>query len=1536
MTSSTSTVQKQLKNNDPTLELIAQFYAGPSFREAATELLRQALNEQYPTLNIDPGSTLMGVPTWDLLDDQIVAGPPEYHALSDLLARQAVLAIPTLCIEGEHFLTRQPLTDPPVHLPVRATEVAKILNIRAPVMLCAFQEHLVNFWNESNAKGPRWQELSNTLRNGWNVQEVEAWDETDCAMARRLFHLPERATRQIDDPYASKACMIEIEQADGTQSKGFKALQIALLSGRHQERTIILSYSLLKGYEKFDSLEQLGNSLPDHLGPQANRPSLNWRLFEPEGNFFDHLACAYIAQQVDAVGAMDFSELREDSPSKVNNALNSTPGPDAAPAQKGPGLEWYRDALPDWLSSASTSDLNRYARLLKDLAALNSAHAGASYLEDIPGIEKYALDQIKDQILLDHPTAGHLSFEKILVRVKSLETWGSFIVPGVYNTTTFTLVELALQNLIALPLGNKTIELDNGVALPEWMTVDYVENVIRQVNIGKTYPELINTKLLDLRQESARRKALYTQHMRIQLPLMALQGKLRQQDGINELGYRYIAALMELDTHEHNVDGQAIVMRQLAFAPKRRSGGTYDEVANMYVIGPSDPAAGPCLLYRPLFNPPLVQYASPANLIYAVTQSPELRNSVLAWLPDAVREDYANYVFPGDLPSPWAVADYLVEPDKLWTLSGPMVLGNAVLKDDLLATLFTTNAQALVTLADRQSVSNAESRWATLKQAGWNLLNAVLPFLSPTLGTALWIWQVLDQLQQFVDAEKQQDKPAQWAAITDVLLNLGLAITLHIATRHQHTGKALAAQREPEPPAEKTVAKAIVIKQLADNASSNLPADTISPLNISGAVNRRTEQLRTLLESFKAEKPATLSSPITKTGTHQHLYRSGQKYYVPVGPRWFEVSAQPDEPVFIIDPTKPGRIGPALIHNALGQWFIDSRLRLRGGGPKRAIRRTSLQAMETAKQLREKLQAFENSKKTLSLDLQRTRTEMTEAPDTSADDQRQHYLQKLATQRSDYETALQQLKQLHVFDPIPDYQPRAIAYLNAQLELSEVGIKEVQSTFTPAFRKVLDQIERQARTPQERHIEDARQLTELNQDMIERLDYVHSRFEQLRQLSSEGLHQIQERKKRMPSYSSDDLKALQVTMSRNLCLDETSVDSAPEAWTALDKIVDTADIAVQALRDTLFERSEARLDERIEALGSLIEQFAVINERLEDLPQDFADVVVPEQLESLRQKMRAYSQDAQRQLTLLHVDRDALRSRPTPPPTPPRAQKKFINTRYNGVLIGEPRVTSVGLETDLVDIKSPITQQIIATYHKKDQGLWVQRVTTPPPSHPATPQIQSVLDKAQAFLDGLTAFKERADEQAKKPARTAIGTEYLYHQHALLLEETGQAIEQALSRPQLSTQQQRSAAILHRKLKEAAAELYQDATQHVRRMIKERPPTIAGVEWLQQRREITLKKTKNRQRLESARPNYLDEYTITDRVTHDVLWYAQFHYSTSWTQAKTFIKARLKTPAQRNLGLATDTPYGLDSQELLDYYRSEINLEQARRLFFGL
>ncbi|PIB43393.1 hypothetical protein AOA59_15020 [Pseudomonas sp. 2822-15] len=1529
MTSPAANNHTNAKRLDERSALFTQLYVGPSFRETASALLRQSLRELYPTLDIDPDIAMVGTPTWQLIDDEIVAGPTEYKALSDILAKQAVLSVPALYIEGEHFLTQQPIVEPTVHLPVRICEIAKTLNLLAPVMLRAFQQQLVAYWNQTNSSGPHWHELSSMLREVWNVETADDWSTTECAMARTLFTHPDKADRKGKDPYNLKACLIDIDRVDADHMTHQNEVVIAVLLGEHEGQQSILMYSLLKGYEKFPSLEHLGNSLSLHLPASASNQEIHWRLFEPDGDFFDHQACAMVSVLIEAVGAIDFSDLRQTHNADV--VLGTPPAIAPLAPEKGPGLAWYQNQLPEWLTKASIADQNFFARHLKDLAALHNQNAGRSYLDDVPSIGDYALKVIKAQMIKDHPASANVPLDRIRLTVKSPVIWGTFVVPGQFETTSLSVVELALQNLIALPTGSRSVETDNGFKLPGWMNSSYFVDLVTQADIGSAYPALIKQKLLDDPQESLRRKNLYSQHLRIQLPMQALQAKIRQQEGIDERGYRYVAAVLQDQATDRQVDGQTIVLRPLAFRPLRRAKATLDTVANMYVIGPEDQTAGPCLLYRPMFTPPLIQFPTPANLIYGISQSSTLRESVLAWLPDAVRNDYANYVFPGALPTPWQVADYLIEPDKLWTMSGPMELGEQVLNGDRFSTLFKANADALIELSDRQSVSNAENRWATFKQAGWLMFNAVLPFLGRTVGTAAWIWQVVDQLQNFIEAREHGEQQAEWSALTDVLLNLGMAITLHVASRSDRPGYPRKAQPTlPQP----TSATDVTVKQ-QPSLTQALASKHSPHLHISGAIKRAPGELASLLDSFKVTKPEGLGTAESAAGQHQHLFRHAQHYYAPVGERWFEVNTDEDETVVIIDPRQPERTGPTLIHNAQGQWFIDTRLRLRGGGPKKQQERSRSEVDVKAVEAQRRLSAFEQDKSTTQFEIQAARAEM-EDPEasTSADARREIYLQKLEAQRNNYETALQQLKVLNVFAPTANYQEQVVRYVGAQLDLTETGIREAQVTFTPKLKTVLDQIERQASHPEERHIEDAQTLTEMSQDMIERLNYTESRFAQLRAMGRSGFKAMSQHRKSLPIYTARDLRFLQVTLARNLCVDENSITTAPDAWNAIDRIVDSANLSIQTLRETLFERSESRLDERIETLGSLVEQFNVLDERLQDFPAEFTNVALTTPLTRLREKIRSFYNETVGHLELLHNEREALRNRPTPPPTPPKARKKVIYTRYNGVLVGDPRLSAMGEETGLVDIRSPLTQEVMATFHEKPAGVWVQRVNPVETTSSTAVDIATRIHQAQDLLDALEAFKQRATEQAAKPERTATGIEALYHQHALELEQASSNIEEALTQGNATESHQTSAALVDKKLNEAAQALYKEASRCKSLLFKKHPPTVHALEWLLKHQEIVIKKTVTRRRLKGPERDYLDEYTIHNREDHSVLWYAHFHYSTDWVPAKAFLRARLKTPQEHARGAQSDTLNGLGEKHKTAVYLSEINLDQARRLFF--
>ncbi|WP_164566701.1 hypothetical protein, partial [Pseudomonas viridiflava] len=90
----------------------------------------------------------------------------------------------------------------------------------------------------------------------------------------------------------------------------------------------------------------------------------------------------------------------------------------------------------------------------------------------------------------------------------------------------------------------------------------------------------------------------------------------------------------------------------------------------------------------------------------------------------------------------------------------------------------------------------------------------------------------------------------------------------------------------------------------------------------------------------------------------------------------------------------------------------------------------------------------------------------------------------------------------------------------------------------------------------------------------------------------------------------------------------------------------------------------------------------------------------------------------------------------------------------------------------------------------------------------------------------LEAFKQRATEQAAKPERTATGIEALYHQHARELEQASSNIEEALTQGNATESHQTSAALVDKKLNEAAQALYKEASRCKSLLFKKHPPTV--------------------------------------------------------------------------------------------------------------
>src|SRR5690606_13868538 len=54
---------------------------------------------------------------------------------------------------------------------------------------------------------------------------------------------------------------------------------------------------------------------------------------------------------------------------------------------------------------------------------------------------------------------------------------------------------------------------------------------------------------------------------------------------------------------------------------------------------------------------------------------------------------------------------------------------------------------------------------------------------SGSAGTAVWVWQSINQIQQAIDARERGDTLVEWSSIGDVLLMLGILLSQRVATR---------------------------------------------------------------------------------------------------------------------------------------------------------------------------------------------------------------------------------------------------------------------------------------------------------------------------------------------------------------------------------------------------------------------------------------------------------------------------------------------------------------------------------------------------------------------------------------------------------------------------------------------------------------------------------------------------------------------------------------------------------------------------------
>ena len=262
--------------------------------------------------------------------------------------------------------------------------------------------------------------------------------------------------------------------------------------------------------------------------------------------------------------------------------------------------------------------------------------------------------------------------------------------------------------------------------------------------------------------------------------------------------------------------------------------------------------------------------------------------------------------------------------------------------------LFGSYARTLVAIADRQAVSNHESRWTSLLEGAGLLFNTLLlPLLRGPAMLVGWMLQIASGLVRDIPALEGNDPQARELAWVDLLLSLGLVL-MHVGvnsgtgttTRPLNENRqrpvALAPLRRLPNTPQATPTR---VRQGSIGLPSEPPGSgrTLIDFNLSTAREASRARLFEQLLKIRVNWPDNPPSPMA-SGPLKGLYRIGSTWHASVRGRLFQVSVVPGfGEVFVVHPEHPDRPGIKLRTDGQGHWTLDEGLKLTGGGRKNRV-----------------------------------------------------------------------------------------------------------------------------------------------------------------------------------------------------------------------------------------------------------------------------------------------------------------------------------------------------------------------------------------------------------------------------------------------------------------------------------------------------------------------------------------------------------------------------------------------------------------------
>ena len=921
----------------------------PTLFSVLARQLNEALAEKYPSLDLDVTGLHIAEP-WPVAAALITPenGMPRHFRLMspvDMLIQSYIDARPVTLIQGFHRLTDDTRERDPHPLAVHMDDLQTAINECAALLIDIWQHALTQFCSVGNGQGRSpFQWLSHVQQ--WGLQSTLADDQYVPALTNEqavsmavVASFADRESRQKGtEETPVRACLVYLQALKNLRVERFQLPGVMLVTRQMKQRLLVLSYSLESGIEVFESLADHASQLARRLQDTFEQPVFAWALHEPQGDFFTALSCTLLDEQLRTVQALGETARREQwSALRLEQKLDAAVGMfPLFNEQDRPWLNHVMTKLPAWLKQASAQHLLAYSKLMIAQALFQQQSQGKTFLDGIEALPTFAEQLIRQRLDRDHPGA-----DIDIARVEIHDLGVEVLTLPIFTDKTLPLTEFVLSYRGGWPVGLISVQGRDAAVLPDWFTADYARQLVDELDVGSQYIAQIKRLLIDEADEVARRKTLFKSQLSVQLPLFALEKLIKGEAGFTQQGWNIVNGLMRPDAHD-TLEKSGLCVRPLGFIAYE--GAPTDYVANMFVLGPRQVGTGPFILYQPFASEPLLECATWAALFAAISESEDLNYSVLQWLNDDARALYAE----GGFARPH-LEGVLLEGFLALLPRSPAMLSTQAVVGNYFDALFEANAQALLSLADKQTVTVAERRWLLVKKAGWALFNGLTFFVNGPLQKAAWLLQTLLSIDNTLHARLSGDKEAALESVIDLLLNISLALLqegLNFRAQANDRRRLRVPVDEPlfsryespsAPQVKPPVLPLITPKKRPDLTPSAAQHYSALDVHWFSPSQRLTGAQRLELETYEVAFDLAGATPI-EVGELAGILTYQGLSYVRLADKTYCV-ARDAEGLHIQDVQQADRRGPRLMKDLSGQWQLDLRLGLKGGGPKSRIKK---------------------------------------------------------------------------------------------------------------------------------------------------------------------------------------------------------------------------------------------------------------------------------------------------------------------------------------------------------------------------------------------------------------------------------------------------------------------------------------------------------------------------------------------------------------------------------------------------------------------